>query len=178
MEDIKKEYEKKYELLRNEVFTAESCFFAYKTIRSELENEVVYTKANSYSAFLNTVLASLYSHLFIVLGRIFDKDTEAFSINHFINYCSENIDLFSKEQLTKRRAKDFSQDRLEEYMDKFPDIIVTVEEMRVLKKIIGSYQNTFDSKYRDIRHKLIAHKEPFETKKFMEFMRTETEEID
>jgi len=157
MESIEKKYEGKYELLRNEIFTVERFFYAYKTIRNELAKEKIYIKAGDYSEYWVTVLASLYSNFFIVLGRIFDSDTSAFSINHFINFCIKNITLFSKEQLKKRREKFMPPDDLEEYMEKFPNEIVSVEEFRTFKRYINRHKKIYDDKYRDIRHKIVAH---------------------
>lgn len=154
------EFEKKLNLFRQEVLIAEDCFYSYITIHNLLaDNMDLRRELNKNSIFWNTFLHSSQATFFIVLGRIFDKDEKSYSISHLLAYCMGHKEIFSKNQLEKRKVKDMSPQDLKKYVQHIPEEIVTNEDFNILKKQIDSCRDIHTKNYKKIRHKIFGHKD-------------------
>lgn len=108
---------------------------------------------------------SLQVTLFITLGRVFDADNDAFSVDDLLKCCIENIEVFSLESLKKRKIE--SQNGKEpEWLSKYIQNAYepVVADFQRLRGETTKHRKVFEEIYRPIRHKLIAHND----KEYME----------
>lgn len=105
------------------------------------------------------ILHGLQTTFFITLGRLFDANSDALSLHTFLNECESNLDQFSRASLKRRRIKMFGNepDWLDAYVkEKYEP---TREDFRAIKRAARPHKKKYESIYRDIRNKVIAHKE-------------------
>jgi hypothetical protein len=101
---------------------------------------------------------SLQVTLFITLGRVFDVDNDAFSVDDLLKCCIEEIDIFEPENLRTRKIADIKGSEpewLPEYIAKAYK--PTAEDFNRLRGEVAKRRRVFEEVYRPIRHKLIAH---------------------
>jgi hypothetical protein len=93
----------------------------------------------------------------VALGRIFDQDSKH-NIDCLMATTSNNLALFSKSTLaarkeaaglTKQQAAAFVADKYE----------LTARDVRALRKQIAEWRRLYESGYREIRHRVFAHKD-------------------
>lgn len=98
--------------------------------------------------------------LFITLGRIFDVDTKAFSVDDLLKCCIKEINIFSSENLRIRKMVDQNGNEpawLSKYIE---DAYEPIEnDFSKLRGEVSKRRNIFENVYRPIRHKIIAHKD-------------------
>jgi AbiU2 len=151
------EFERELEVFGHEVEEAIQCFYAEQTIHNVArEDQNVHRALNRNAAFWNLASRALQANTIIVLGRIFDRDSRAHTINRLLHLAAKNPAIFSKAALEKRKLphagkhtaefmrtvyvpkrRDF--DRLQEYADK--------------------QRATYAANYLDLRNKFFAHRE-------------------
>ncbi|MDH5202888.1 MAG: hypothetical protein OEW69_06490, partial [Nitrospirota bacterium] len=124
------------------------------------ESNKLLNKINRTPLFWQRVLHSLQVNFLITLSRIFDthKD-DPFTVSYLIKYCVNNKNIFSKDQLEKRKSKALHPELLEKYMRCIPTEPVTSEDFTVLTKQIDTCKEMFNKNYTKIRNKLLAHKD-------------------
>jgi hypothetical protein len=101
---------------------------------------------------------SLQVSLFITLGRIFDLDNKAFSVDDLLRYCVENIEIFSLDNLKQRKLelqKGKEPEWLPEYIQNA--YCPVAGDFQRLRGEATNHRKVFDKIYKPIRHKLIAH---------------------
>jgi len=101
---------------------------------------------------------SLNVTLFIILGRVFDVDDNAFSVDDLLKCCISEIDSFSLSSLKERKMKDqngIEPDWLPEYIQNAYES--EAEDFQRLRSEVAKHRRVFEAVYRPIRHKLIAH---------------------
>ena len=157
------------------------AYFVYDNIMLKAyKDEKFLERLNQNLYFWHYIIHSLQTTYFMCLGRIFDNSGKALSINAFINKCTQNIKIFSKPELTKRKVGIFeSSQELQNYIDN--SIEPKLEDFKELKRIIKSYSKEYEDNYKNIRHKIFGHteitkKEEIE-KLFLNTSRIKIEEI-
>jgi hypothetical protein len=95
---------------------------------------------------------------FVVLGRIFDQDQKSLhNIDKLLTAVSSEIGTLSKAGLAQRRiVQGMDPQQAAAYVaDKYD---LTVEDVREMRKAVGKCRRVYEARYREIRHKIFAHK--------------------
>jgi HEPN superfamily AbiU2-like protein len=153
------EFEKEVEILRTEASAATQFFYAYLAILTvSNENESVRRLLNNAPLFWNTALGAFQTAAFIVLGRIFDQRSPH-NIDQVLRIAQKHQNIFSKAALGKRKQgkETIPPDWLPEYLREA--YVPKVDDFRRLRAYVRKHRKTYESKYRDLRHKIFAHKE-------------------
>ncbi len=159
--DAEKHFERELECFRSEVEAGIQTLFAYLAVHATAHGKpVIENKLNATPYFWRTVLYSLQSAQFIVLGRIFDSEPKSkHNVHKLLKFVQDNPVIFSKNFLEKRKRKGSSNanEWLPNYMEDVyePD----AKDFRRLRKHIARRKKTYMGAYRDIRRKVFAHKE-------------------
>ena len=122
-------------------------------------------------------MGAYQTSFFIVLGRIFDQKSPH-NIDRLLKVAQENIDIFKKASLEKRKRKesDNASDWIDDYLK---DVYVPVAaDFRELRKKVREYRKIYNNNYRDIRHKIYAHKQITDTEEVQKlFSKTNIREL-
>lgn len=158
-----KEDKFKYELevFQTEVESGIQFFYMYLAFNSVLcKNKQALKIVNRTPLFWRTNVGALQTSSFIVLGRIFDQDQKSkHNIDRLLRVAQEHSDIFSAEALEvrKRAGSANANEWISDYMK---DVYVpSADDFRRLRKYVSKYRKIYEKKYRDIRHKIYAHKE-------------------
>lgn len=153
------QFESELEIFRTEVETAVQFFYAYLTIHAVAgDTPTVYRLLNGAPLFWNTNLGALQTASFIALGRIFDLKSKH-NVERLLKIGQNNLGIFSKTALgaRKKRADPGATSWLGTYLK---DVYVpTPRDFRNLRSLVRKHRATYEANYRDLRHKLFAHKE-------------------
>jgi AbiU2 len=147
------------EVFRTEVHSGIQFLYAYWTMNTILaENKTALNIVNRTSLFWNTNLGALNTSVFIVLGRIFDQNSNH-NIDKLLNIAQNNSIIFSNEALEARKRKGSA--NAEEWIDDYMKTVYvpTSKDLRNLRKNVKKYRSIYMNKYLDIRRKIHAHKE-------------------
>ena len=147
------------EVFRTEAQAGAQFLYAYLSFISIIsEKRKTYNEVNKTALFWNTTMGSLQTSFFIVLGRIFDQRSKH-NIDKLIRIAQDNKKIFSKGALAKRKKSESA--NADEWLDDYLKSVYepTAKDFRDLKKKIKEFRKIYESNYRDIRHKIYAHKE-------------------
>lgn len=131
-------------------------YLAFNSILSERKKAL--SAVNKTPLFWNTTMGALQTAFFIVLGHIFDQDSPH-NIDQLIKLAQDNRDIFSKEALAirKRQGSANADEWLDDYLK--ASYVPTNKDFRALRKKVKEHRRVYEANYRDIRHKIYAHKE-------------------
>jgi hypothetical protein len=153
------QFENELEIFRTEMEAAVQFFYAYLTIHAVARDRpAIYRLLNRTPLFWNTNLGALQTGSFIVLGRIFDQSSKH-NVDRLLKIGQTNLSIFSKAALGARRQRD-DPDAIAWLGTYLKDVYVpTSKDFRHLRSLVRKHRATYAAKYRDLRHKLFAHKE-------------------
>jgi hypothetical protein len=159
-------YDKYYQEFCNEVHEILSTYLFWRMIRNRIvaEKELLDALNRTPLSWI-FIRHSLQVTLFIALGRVFDVDSDSFSVDDLLKCCIERIDLFSHESLRSRKINDrggVEPEWLAKYIEKAYEPVK--EDFLRLRGEVAKRRRIFIDVYRPIRHKLIAHND----KKYMD----------
>jgi hypothetical protein len=111
---------------------------------------------NTNPLFWVTVHYSMLVAAFVALGRIFDQDSKH-NIDRVISIAAKDLSIFSLDALRARKeALQITKEEAAEYV--VGKHALTSGDLKLLRKQIDVRRRIYEGKYRDIRHKLFAHK--------------------
>jgi hypothetical protein len=150
-------FEHELEIFRTEEELAQQYFFAYLSVRSiAAADRSILQMMNVNPLFWVTTHHAMLLSAFVALGRIFDQKSEH-NIDTMMSAASSEISSFSKSALAARkRAAGVAQEDAAAYVADMHELNPT--DLRNLRKEIASKRRIYDDRYRDIRHKVFAHK--------------------
>jgi hypothetical protein len=138
------------EVFRIEVESAIQFFYAYLSINASLaDNEKALQIVNEAPLFWRTNVGALQTSFFIVLGRVFDQNSNH-NIDRLLRVAQDNADIFSKKalELRKRKSSKNANEWIDDYMK---DVYVpTINDFRRLRKYVSKYRKIYVNRYRDI----------------------------
>jgi hypothetical protein len=152
------EFERELEVFRAEAGAASQFFYAFLTVHAVAGDvPAVFKLLNTAPRFWNTNLGALQTSTFVALGRIFDQDS-AYNVGRVLKIAQDNAHIFSKAALGDRKRKSSPNriDWLESYLRH--SYVPTPSDFRRIRKLVRKYRRTYEEKYRDLRHKVFAHK--------------------
>jgi hypothetical protein len=151
------EFETELETFRKEEESAQQFFFSYLSVRSmAANNSDVLRTMNENPLFWITTHYSMLVAAFVTLGRIFDQESKH-NLDRLMNVASKNLSVFSLDALRARKeeAKITSAEAAQYVIGKHA---LTFEDAKLLRKQIDVRRRIYEDRYRDIRHKVFAHK--------------------
>src|SRR6266851_9801304 len=102
--DPETEFKQELNIFGNEVDEAIQCFYAEQTIHNVArENREVCDALNRNAAFWKIASRALQANAVIVLGRVFDKHSQAHGVDRLLHLAAKHREIFSKEELEKRK---------------------------------------------------------------------------
>lgn len=141
----------------NEIYQATAFYVIWKNLQNEPAKDEALLKALNENALTWVFIRhSMMVSLIMALGRIFDTDGDAVSIDDLIKCCISEIDIFSKENLRKRKMLNHNANEwIDEYMKKVYE--PGEQDFQRLKPSIKKYRNIYEKYYKPLRHKIFAH---------------------
>jgi HEPN superfamily AbiU2-like protein len=150
-------YKEYHELFSNEIYQATACYVFWNRLQNEpAKSEKLLAAFNVSPLSWIVIRHSMMVSLIMALSRIFDTDGDAVSINDLIKSCIEDIEIFSKDSLKKRKATQHGSEKwIEGYIEKAYE--PSAKDFQMLKPEIYKYKKIYQEYYRPIRHKIFAH---------------------
>jgi hypothetical protein len=151
------EFETELEIFRKEEESAQQFFFSYLSVRTLAAGSPdVLRMMNTNPLFWVTVHYSMLVAAFVALGRIFDQDSKH-NIDRVIGIAANDRSIFSLDALRARKeALDITAEEAAEYV--VGKHALTSDDLKLLRKQIDVRRRIYEDRYRDIRHKVFAHK--------------------
>jgi AbiU2 len=152
-------FEHELEVFRTEEESAQQYFFGFLSLQLiPHKNADVLRQMNETSMFWITTRYALLMSAFVVLGRIFDQDPKSLhNIDKLLTAVSNEIGALSRAGLMQRRiAEGMDPQQAVIYVASKYDL--TVEDVRDMRKAVGKWRKVYEARYREIRHKIFAHK--------------------
>jgi hypothetical protein len=152
------EFENELETFRHEADGRTQFFYAYLAVHAVAgDDQSVYRTLNQAPLFWNTALGALQAATFIGLGRIFDQGSPH-NIDRVLGIAQRNPEIFARAALGARRQARTGTppEYLEEYIEAVYE--PTPQDFRRLRAYVHNRRRIYQSNYRDLRHKVFAHK--------------------
>jgi hypothetical protein len=150
-------FKKELETFRKEEETAQQMFFAWLSLRATAaSNADVLRMLNKTPLFWINAQHSMLVTAFVTLGRIFDQESKH-NVDRLMGIVSQNLSIFSIDALRARKVADGIgvKDAARYIVGKHP---LTSNDVKTLRKQIDVRRRIYEDRYRDIRHKVFAHK--------------------
>ena len=155
--DPEAEFKLELEVFGNEVEEAIQSFYAEQTIHNiARQNQNVHRALNRNAAFWNLTSRALQANAIIVLGRIFDRDPRAHTINRLLQLATGNPGIFSKAALEKRKLPHAGKHTPEFMRTAY---IPKKRDFQRLQKYANKQRAIYNGHYLDLRNKFFAHRE-------------------
>jgi hypothetical protein len=152
-------FEHELNVFGTEEESAQQYFFGFLSLQLiPSKNPDVLRQMRETSTFWIATRYALLMSAFVVLGRIFDQDQKSLhNINKLLTSASNEIATLSKTGLLQRRImQGMDPQQAAAYVaDKYD---LTVEDVRDMRKAVGKWRSVYEARYREIRHKIFAHK--------------------
>lgn len=171
-------FEDELEVFRKEAEAGIQFLYAYLAVHAvAADHKAVRHLLNQAPLFWNTSLGALQTAAFIALGRVFDQNS-AHNLDVLIRMAQNHGEIFSKAALGRRKqgTNPAPPEWLDDYMRDVYE--PTPEDFRRLRAHIHRWRKIYANNCRDIRHKLLAHKEVSEQAQTDElFAKTNVKEL-
>jgi hypothetical protein len=155
--DPEAEFTQELEVFGHEVEEAIQCFYAEQTIHNVArENESVYHALNRNAAFWNLACRALQANAIIVLGRIFDRDSRAHTIDRLLQLAAKNPVIFSRTALEKRKLPHAGVHTAEFMRTAY---IPKKSDFARLQKYANKHRALYRAHYLELRDRFFAHRD-------------------
>jgi hypothetical protein len=152
-------FERELEVFRTEYEGATQHFYADLAIHAAAaQHSQFHAFLNRTPLWWNTCLAALQTASIITIGRIFDQDTPH-NLDSLVKIARDHSEtLFSKKSLERRILR--RGDDRPQWLDGFlvDAYEPTVADFRKIRRLIRDQRKIYEENYRDLRHRLYAHK--------------------
>lgn len=128
--------------------------------KSASTNNDILRYINSYPWFWVETINAHKSNVFINLGKIFDIDTKAQSIHFLKRWLINNDNELQEERIKARKGPDIKNIDWDDYKKNIH--IFSIKDFSSYGKKVSSLQKKYDSKLKDWRNKIFAHREHYE----------------
>lgn len=151
------EFKRELEVFGNEVEETIQCFYAEQTIRNVArQDQNVHRALNRNAPFWNLACRALQANAVIVLGRIFDRDSRAHTLNRLLQLATRNPGIFSRTALERRKLP-HAGERIAEFMR--TAYIPKKRDFQRLQRYAENQRAIYNGRYLDLRNKFLAHRE-------------------
>jgi hypothetical protein len=169
--------ERELEVFRTETEGGTQFFYADLAVHAvAADHKAVHELLNQTPLFWNTCLAALQTATFIVLGRIFDQSSDH-NLDKLLRIAQDNPGIFSKAALGRRRQGNESEkpEWLTEFLRNTYE--PTSKDFRRIRAYIRKRRKIYETNYRDLRHKVYAHKAMSDAESAELFAKTNIREL-
>lgn len=156
---VETQFERDLEIFRTEAEAALQFFYAFLAVHAAAgDTKAIFRLLNTAPLFWNTSLGALQTATFVALGRIFDQDS-AHNVGRLLKLAEDNPAIFSKAALGRRKmaASTNAHVWLANYLK--AAYVPKPADFRRLRGYVSKQRKIYLAKYRDLRHKVFAHKE-------------------
>ena len=156
---LESEYTRHFGLIADQITGATRAFHTYMEINKfASDNNGNYQKINRDGHFWSGELYALQTTWFIILGRIYDRTKDAYSIHDFLKSTVAYKGFFSKRALAERKRAAAGQPEPEW----LPDYLKSAWEpstadLEKIRSVIKSSDKKWNEVYKPIRDKAFAH---------------------
>ncbi len=152
-------FERELEIFRTEVEAATQFFYVYLTVHAvAADDEPVCRLLKAAPLFWNTNLAALQTAAFIALGRVFDQNS-THNLDRLLRIAQDNPSIFAKATIGARKQGG-NPNPPTWLAERLRDMYVpTPADFRRLRAHVRKHRKVYEANYRDLRHKLFAHRE-------------------
>lgn len=169
----------KLEVFRQESAQCAQFLYTYLTIHAVAsEDTSVRRGLNEEALVWNTVLGSLQTSIFIVLGRIFDPNGKH-GPDAMLKAAERLQVVFSYSSLATRKQPSFAGDprALADYMSS--SFVPGKQEFSRLQRLVSGYRARFNASYKELRDRVFAHKVYVKSEKVQElFSKTNIDDLE
>ena len=154
-----REFKRELEIFRTECESAAQFFYGYLAIHEVARRRKnVFRLLNENALFWNAVLGALLSAAVMAIGRVFDQRSPH-NLDKVLHLAEDNRTMFSKSALGKR--KEAGSPERPQWLDEYLQDVYepTTGDNQRLRAQIKRYRKIYEANYRDLRHKVIAHRE-------------------
>ena len=159
MANEERQFERELELLRGECEGAAQFFYGYLAINEVAKRwNKVLLLLNQNAMFWNTVAGAMQTAAIIAIGRVFDQGS-AHNIDKVLRLAQDNPSILSKASLARRKQAGASEPPswLESYLKGAH--VPRATDFRRLRSHIKRRRRIYNANYRELRHKVYAHRE-------------------
>jgi len=160
VQEVEQRFETELEAFRVDGESAAQFFYAFQTIHYRASSDASLTRLlDRTPMYWNTSLGALREAAFTSLGRVFDSDGRTHNIHRLLKIGQQHNEIFTAAALEarKRTASANASDWIDEFMSDIHE--PTAEDWRRLRKHVAKWENVYRRNYRDIRHKVYAHRQ-------------------
>jgi hypothetical protein len=156
---LEAEYKRRFDLIADQITGATRAFYTYVEINKfASDNNDDYQKINRDGHFWSGELYALQTTWFIILGRIFDRTKDAYSIHDFLESTVAYKGFFSKRALAERKRAAAGHPEPEW----LPDYLKSAWEpstadLEKIRSVVKSSDENWNKVYKPIRDKIFAH---------------------
>jgi hypothetical protein len=155
--DPENEFQHELGVFGNEVEEAIQSFYAEQSIHNAARaNAKVYHALNRNAAFWKITSRALQANALIVLGRIFDKNSQAHGIHRLLELATKHPEIFSKAALERRKRPQAGQWTDELIRTAY---VPTKRDFARLQSYADAQRAIYNGQYKVLRDKFFAHKE-------------------
>jgi hypothetical protein len=154
------EFEKNCSDLWGDIEEAIAVFYTSEEINDHaLNDEAILDAIQADALFWKVQVYALQTTLFIVLGRIFDMSSDAYSIHKLLRDTGQHFDLlFSHEALRVRKEKEKLNLHPKDLEDYFVGLWVPDRKVvGILNKALARHKDRFTADYLPLRSRYFAH---------------------
>jgi hypothetical protein len=151
-------FQRELDLFRGECEASSQHLYAYLAIHAVAKRrKSVFRALNRSALFWNTVAGALQTSALITLGRVFDQDTPH-NVDVLLRLAQCSPTIFAKTALAKRKhdSNAAPPQWLDEYIAGAYE--PTAVDFRNLRAHVKKLRRIYETRYRDLRHKVFAHK--------------------
>ncbi|MBL4800601.1 MAG: hypothetical protein JKY45_01835 [Emcibacter sp.] len=150
-------FKEHFQIYCNEIDILLGSYCLWKELQFNINDDDDLLMSSSRS--WRVIKHSLQVTYFTVLNRILEGGNDNFSVFDLLQFCIDNIEIFKKENLKKRKIqnRDEEPDWLKEYMKNVHEPNET--DFLRLQGEISKIKNMYRKKYRKIRNKILIHKD-------------------
>jgi len=170
-------FERELEIFRTEAEAGTQFFYADLAVRAvAVDRESVRELLNQTPLFWNTCLGALQTATFIVLGRIFDQDSDH-NLDKLLRIAQDNSEIFSRVALGQRKR--VKEPEKPEWLDEFLHNAYEPRprDFRRIRIYIRKRRKIYETNYRDLRHRVFAHKSTSDAESAALFAKTNIREL-
>lgn len=150
-------FERELEQIRHDSDAATQFLYAWIAFHACAGgNARIRRGVNRTPLFWNTALGGLQTSLFIVLGRIFDRNPKSHSLERLLREATLHPGIFSRTALAKRKAK---QSPGATWINGYVAgaYVPAKSDFRRLQGYARKKRSVYEKAYEKIRHKIFAH---------------------
>ena len=159
MTNAESEFNRELEVFGLEVDEAIQYFYCWLTVNSVARGDSrIYRLFNQHATFWNAATDALQTSSLIVLGRIFDLDSDTHNVSRLLKIAQDNRGIFSKDALAerKRRGSANADEWLDDYLRNV--YVPKDDDFRRLRRYLAARRKIYEDSYQKLRGKVVAHR--------------------